>query len=47
MSIDIDEKTQKAINPEKIGKDMPVRAAGAIIAVIVFVCILKLAEGFL
>lgn len=47
MSIKIDPETQKAVDPESIGKDMPTRAVCAVIAVCVVVAVWKFVEGLL
>lgn len=45
MSIKIDPATDKAVDPESIGKDMPKRAIFAVIAVCVFVAAWKFLEN--
>ena len=45
MSIKIDPDTQKAVDPESIGKDMPKRAMLAVIAVCFFVAVWKIIEN--
>lgn len=45
MSIKIDPETQKAVDPESIGKDMPKRAMYAVITVCVFVAVWKICAG--
>lgn len=47
MSIKIDPETQKAVDPESIGKDMPKRAILAVIVVCVVVAALKFVPGLL
>lgn len=45
MSIKIDPETQKAIDPESIGKDMPKRAIYAVLAVVIVVAVWKFIEN--
>jgi len=42
MSIKIDPETQKAVDPESIGKDMKTRAILAVLSVCVFVATWKI-----
>lgn len=45
MSIKIDPETQKAVDPESIGKDMPKRALYVVIAVCIVVAVWKFCTG--
>lgn len=45
MSIKIDPETDKAVDPESIGKDMKTRAVYAVITVCVLVAVWKLCAG--